>query len=59
MIAQKSRIYINHRNELVVDMSAEQMAKVFMKKNGRKPRSKQEASTFVQLLVTRRIMEIG
>lgn len=53
------KISINKKNELVVDMTVKQMAKVFKQKNGRKPRDEQEAAMFIQNLVSRRLAEQG
>ncbi len=57
MIQNGLKISLNKQNELVVDMSVEQMTAVFTRQNGRKPRSKQEAASFIQVLVTRRLVE--
>lgn len=48
-------IGVNHRNQLVVDMSEEQMNAMFVKRHKRGATSRRELETYIQQLVANQL----
>lgn len=52
-------IGVNHRNQLVVDMSAEQMNAMFVKRHKRPPASSSELEVFLKQLIAKQLVNSG
>lgn len=52
-------VKINSRNQLVVDMSIEQMNALYLKHRGRMPANRTEAEDFINTMVFKKLIQNG
>lgn len=52
-------IFINHKNELVVDIAKDAVIPLFVKAHNRPPKSENEAVTYLHRVITKQLKKHG